>query len=70
MAGRKHDKRGRSKGMENFVALPRSVLRSPAFRALSATEKCILIAVAFGFNGRNNGSIKFGARHGEAWGTG
>ena len=59
---------GRSKGGPAFVQLYNYVLDSPAFRSLSSTERSVLLAVARRFNGKNNGSISFAAREGEAWG--
>jgi len=56
--------------MEPFLALPRYLVDAPACRALSPAERAIMIAVLHGYNGRNNGEIRFAAREGEAWGLG
>ena len=68
--GRGVDKKGRSKSMAPFVALDRGMMRSAAYRACSNLEKAVLVAVAYGHNGHNNGRIAFGARDGEPWGIG
>ena len=50
----------RDKGQ--YVAIPYSMLRHPAYQALSADARCILTQMHLGFHGHNNGEIGFSIR--------
>lgn len=56
MAGRKSRFKGEKIG-EPFLALPRSVLRSPLFTALSPYALKLLIDLGAQFQGNNNGDL-------------
>jgi hypothetical protein len=56
--------------MEPFLALPRYLVDAPAYRRLTPTARAVLVAVLHGYNGKNNGAIRFAVREGEAWGIG
>lgn len=45
-----------------FLAIPREVLNSPAWAAMTASEVKLLLDVAAGFRGNNNGNLS------AAWG--
>jgi hypothetical protein len=47
------------KPKDSFIKLPRAVWDSPKFRALSSYAKVLLLAIQYGFNGYNNGQIRF-----------
>lgn len=51
----KRDKSGG--GMGQFVALPLSVLKSPAYRGLSVYARALLVDVVMQYGGSNNGSL-------------
>lgn len=61
---KRHDNRGRSKGEPRHVRLYHYMLHCPAWKALSAVERCAYIALAERYNGANNGFISFSAREG------
>jgi hypothetical protein len=56
------DRKGRSKHDESFIAIPRSLMRSAAYISLSANARAVLLELVYAYNGRNNGSIRFGVR--------
>jgi len=57
-----HDKPQKVDHGGNFTQWPRGLLVSPSWCALSMRAKCLLIALASRFNGRNNGTIAASAR--------
>ncbi len=58
----RHDRKGRSKKEGRFVALPHSLLNTPAWRSLSSAARSAYIAVAMLYNGSNNGYLAASAR--------
>lgn len=53
----KVNKKGRSKGTGRFVMLTYDMLSSPAWEALSAQARSVLIQIAKSYDGKNNGRI-------------
>ena len=53
----------RAKGQ--YIGLPYSMLKHPAFRALSADAVRVLIEMHLGFHGMNNGQIGFSIRQAQ-----
>jgi hypothetical protein len=51
-----------------FVALPLSVLSSPAYRGLSVYARALLVDVAMQYGGKNNGQILASRNHMEPLG--
>lgn len=45
------------KSSERFVKLPAHVLQTPAYRALGASARALLVDVLQGYNGSNNGRL-------------
>ncbi len=62
MKGRGKDKKGRSHSGPPFVQLPHWLLDSPAYRALTPSDRSVYTAVRRLYNGSNNGRIGLGAR--------
>jgi hypothetical protein len=64
--GKRHNKTGRADGGEQFLAIPHTMARSPAWRSLSGPALKVFIELACRFNGANNGhmslSLDEGAR--------
>lgn len=58
----KANQKGRSKGDGPFVQLPHYMLRSAAWRSLSAQEQATYIVIAAAYNGSNNGRIAVSVR--------
>jgi hypothetical protein len=58
---KRHNHKGRST-TERFVSLPHQMLRSPAWRSLSAVARCIFLELAVIYNGGNNGFIALSTR--------
>ena len=56
------NRKGRSNDSGRFVQLHHFMLESVAWKALSAQERCVYIAVLSHFNGTNNGRIVLGVR--------
>lgn len=54
--GRIHQ-RSKNRDGSRFVALPHTVLDSPAYQSLSFSAKAMLIDIARQFNGDNNGKL-------------
>ncbi len=48
---------GRSRSGQSFAGIPRIVMESPDFRALSPNARNLLLIMAYYFRGRNNGDI-------------
>ncbi|MFQ3665576.1 MAG: hypothetical protein SNJ79_06010 [Sphingomonadaceae bacterium] len=60
--GRGTDRRGRSKRCGKFVMLPHKLMDSGAWRGLSAGGRCLLMEIARGYNGSNNGAIAWSCK--------
>ncbi len=71
-AGRGINRTGRSKSKNygDYMSLPRDLMRSKAYRALSTIGKVTLCFLAFSYDGRNNGELEYGARNSEFFGEG
>ena len=61
--GRRTNKTGRSSGAR-FIQLEYWILECPAFLALSANAKIVLLFMLKRYDGNNNGKIGFGVRSG------
>lgn len=57
-----------SADFERFVRLGHYMLRSPAWKTLSANAKAVYLEIAARYNGRNNGEIGYAVREAEAIG--
>jgi len=55
--GRGVDATGRSKGEDQFVLIPYTMARSPAFRSLSGAALKVWVELRCRFNGGNNGKL-------------
>jgi len=58
---RKHNNKGRSDN-ERFLKLPHYMLRSVAWRSLSANARTLYVEIASRYNGQNNGQISYSVR--------
>jgi DNA-binding transcriptional regulator YhcF (GntR family) len=58
----RHNKTGRSKNYERFVALNHSLLNSKAWQDLRCVARCTYVEIAKRYAGRNNGRIPFSIR--------
>ena len=70
--GRKHDRTGRSKGQDRYVALPHWMMRTAAWRDLDCVARCAYVELSarYAGPGSNNGRIPFSVREmAEALGT-
>lgn len=69
---KKHDRTGRSKGPDRYVALPHWMMRTAAWRDLDCVARCAYIELSarYAGPGSNNGRIPFSVREmAEALGT-
>lgn len=58
MSRRKHNHTGRgSNALSDFVAIERYIMRSPAWRSLSAVEQAAYVQLGYRYTGTNNGGI-------------
>ena len=62
MSKRKHPGKPHKRAEGQHVRLPYSLLRHPAFQALSADAIRVLIQMHLGFHGYNNGRVGFSVR--------
>jgi hypothetical protein len=53
---------GRTKGTDKFVMLTEDLLRTAAYRSLSANARALLVELIRRFNGSNNGYISMSVR--------
>jgi DNA-binding transcriptional ArsR family regulator len=60
--GRKPDATGRSKGEEQYLPIPFSMSRSPAFRSLSGPALKVWVELRCRYNGANNGRLSLSFR--------
>ncbi|WP_145903464.1 MarR family transcriptional regulator [Roseibium aggregatum] len=58
----KHDHKGRSKGEGRYMRLLHFMLKTDAWRDLSANARAGYIEIASRYSGRNNGSISYSVR--------
>ena len=61
----KHPGKPHKRSVGQYVGLPYSMLKHPAFRALSADAVRVLIEMHIGFHGMNNGQIGFSIRQAQ-----
>lgn len=57
-----HKATGRSKKDLQHIRLYHWILRSDGFRALSCAARCVLIEIAYGYHGNNNGRLGLSVR--------
>jgi hypothetical protein len=62
----KYNATGRSKGEPQYVRLTFWLLRTPAWRSLSAQARAVYVEIVHRYNGYNNSSIGFSVRHAAA----
>lgn len=63
-------RRRRTYADDLWVGLPIWMVRSPAWKSLSANAVRVLIEIWTKYNGRNNGHIPYGCREGKSVGLG
>jgi hypothetical protein len=64
--GRRHDSKGRSRGVARFVKLEHWMLRTAAWRALPPASRALYVELAQRYNGSNNGEISMSVREAAA----
>ncbi len=59
---RRHNNKGRSRWEGRYVALPVSMLRTPAWESLAPVERAAYLEAATTYDGQNNGFLAVPAR--------
>lgn len=54
--------KGRSDKTPSYVGLPKYLIKSPAYKALSSYAKALYVEILFFYNGNNNGEIYMSVR--------